>query len=84
LLSPDAVVAPELGLPGRFNAVASARAEGVELRFDGVDPAAPTVVLVRRTSPVELAAATHRVGDVSGTAGLFDAMGAARELARRV
>ena len=29
LLSPDAVVAPELGLPGRFQAVAAARAEGI-------------------------------------------------------
>jgi hypothetical protein len=82
LLSPEPVIAPELGLPGRFNAVASARAEGVEVVLGAGDDAAeaPTVVVVRRGAPAALAGAAHRVGDVSGTAGLFDAMAAARQL----
>nr|MBA2280881.1 hypothetical protein [Acidimicrobiia bacterium] len=51
------------------------------------DAAAGSLVLVRRAAPAPLAPGCvelHRVGDVTGTAGLFDAMAAARDIARCV
>jgi len=83
------VVAPELGLPGRFRAVTDARLEGVELRLDvaidQLDPSAfDTAVLVARgpIDPPDLGPIPIEViGDASGTGGLFSALDAARAVA---
>jgi 2,4-dienoyl-CoA reductase-like NADH-dependent reductase (Old Yellow Enzyme family) len=89
LASPDAVVAPELGLPGRFRAVADARREGVDLRLstplESVDHSGfDDIVVVERAAPVvpdlgDVAVAV--LGDATGEFGLLSAFAGARTLA---
>ena len=90
LASPADVVAPELGLPGRFRAVADARDEGVDIRFGRAIDATDRgdyddTVLVERAPAVvpDLGVPVEAVGDAAGTEGLAPAMAAARALALR-
>ncbi len=84
-LVPDSpVLAPELGLPGRFRLVAAARAAGVAVGDD--PPAGETVVRIARgpaaappSHPV-----VHVIGDASDTAGLAAAFAAAARVAAAV
>jgi hypothetical protein len=85
LVSDGPVLAPELGLPGRFRLVADAQRAGVEV----VDEAPPgaTDVRVGRGAAAEPPATdleVHVIGDAAGTAGLADALAAAADVARRV
>jgi hypothetical protein len=84
------VLAPELGLPGRFRLVHDTAADGVELRPGTTElPDADTVLWIApgpvRPAPelpdhVEL----HVIGDASGTSGLAAGLRAAADLAARV
>lgn len=86
LLAPGRVLAPELGLPGRFRLVADARAAGVETVLE-VDPGAVAAAAVdaRRGPPVPVpdlgdAVVVHVIGDAAGTGGIADALRAAADL----
>jgi 2,4-dienoyl-CoA reductase (NADPH2) len=86
-LVPDGpVLAPELGLPGRFRLVAAAEHAGVVI--DGDVPLASTEVRVVRAPgplpPDGAAPEVHVIGDAAGTGGLADAFAAAAEVARRI
>jgi hypothetical protein len=89
LASPDAVVAPELGLPGRFRAVADARGEGVDLRLstplESVDRSGfDDIIVVEQAAPVvpDLGDVPVAVlGDATGEFGLLSAFAGARALA---
>lgn len=79
IVTADPVLAPELGLPGRFRAVHDARAEGVDVV--DVAPDGWAVVDARRPQPLPRPdAATVVVGDASGTGGIADALRAAAEI----
>lgn len=89
LLAPGQVLAPELGLPGRFRLVHDAREAGVVVHL-GADVDIATVgepYDARRGDPVPLPSEvpigieTHVIGDASGTAGLAAALAAARTIA---
>ena len=80
----ETVLAPELGLPGRFRLVADARAAGVVIGpADGAavldlrpgDPSGPPAI-----DGVDI----HVIGDASGTVGLAAALRAAADLAARL
>jgi 2,4-dienoyl-CoA reductase (NADPH2) len=84
LVPDDPVIAPELGLPGRFRLVADLQRTGVaigdarsdaatELRIQRAEPAAPP------PHPE-----VHVIGDASGTAGIAAALRAAADVARRL
>ncbi|MFZ6004697.1 MAG: NAD(P)-binding protein [Actinomycetota bacterium] len=83
-IAPDSpVLAPELGLPGRFRLVADALAAGVT-----VDPASAGDATTIRVAPAPGPAApvidgveTHVIGDATGILGLADALRGAAELA---
>ena len=89
LVSTDPVLAPELGLPGRFRLVHDAEAAGVLLHAaDGTDPgdlAADSVLRIGPGAPRPAPAAPHLevhvIGDASGTVGLAQALGAASRVA---
>ncbi len=86
LVSDGPVLAPELGLPGRFRLVAAATAAGVVIAAPAT-PAATTVLVAPRPgpeAPTVIGAEVHRIGDAAGTAGLADALRAAAELATRL
>ena len=87
IVEPSGVFGQAIGLPGRFRLVHDLRAAGVAT--ETAVPAVPadaefdTVVDSRRAMPLPLdtgAFLTHRIGDVTGTAGLEVAFAAAREL----
>lgn len=92
----DAVLAPELGLPGRFRLVADLTRAGVDVTEPvGVEstsirrPRAGTEVWVRRadgarTAPAVPGVEVHVIGDASGSGGLAPALSAAAELAARL
>jgi 2,4-dienoyl-CoA reductase-like NADH-dependent reductase (Old Yellow Enzyme family) len=92
LLAPGDVLAPELGIPGRFRLVHDTRDAGVEVQFAATRdaPAGGDEVDVRRGAPVpppaDLPAAleVHVIGDAAGTGGLAPAMQAAFDLAHRL
>jgi hypothetical protein len=79
----DAVLAPELGLPGRFRLVHDLRAAGVTIG-PSTDPA--TVIHVRRAAPIAPPShpTVHVIGDAAGTTGIAAALRAAADLARRL
>jgi hypothetical protein len=82
-LVPDAeVLAPELGLPGRFRLVAAAERAGVVIGAAPVPSA--TVVHIGRAAPEPPPPhpAVHVIGDAAGTAGLAAALRAAADVAR--
>jgi 2,4-dienoyl-CoA reductase-like NADH-dependent reductase (Old Yellow Enzyme family) len=84
-LAPDAaVLAPELGLPGRFRLVAAAERAGVLI--GAASAGSPTVVHIGRGAPEPPPdhREVHVVGDAAGTAGLAAALRAAAELARHL
>jgi len=85
LVPDDPVLAPELGLPGRFRLVTDARAIGVAI---ATKPPAATAATVRVRRGPATAAPDHRevhvIGDASGTAGIAAALRAAADLARRL
>jgi hypothetical protein len=84
-LVPDApVLAPELGLPGRFRLVATTQRAGVVI--GDRDDAAATDVWVGRASgpPPPDQLEVHVIGDAAGTGGLAEAFAAAAEVARRI
>jgi len=77
-----AVLAPELGLPGRFRLVADARAAGV---LEGGTVPGP-VLDARGGDPLPTPAPVdglqvHVIGDAAGTAGIGDGLRAAADLA---
>jgi 2,4-dienoyl-CoA reductase (NADPH2) len=85
LASPSAVLAPELGLPGRFRLVHDTEAAGVEVRL-GTDtvPDANTVLTIAPGEPLrapDLDVPMHVIGDASGTVGLAAALAAAARVA---
>ncbi len=86
LVPDDAVLAPELGLPGRFRLVADTRAAGVTIADPAVD--ADTVVQVRRRPgappPQRQGLEVHVIGDAAATGGLAAALTAAAALAARI
>lgn len=85
LVPDDRVLAPELGLPGRFRLVADLPASGVTVA-DTAD--ADTVLHIGCTAgepPPHLdGVEVHVIGDASGTAGLAAALSAAREIADQI
>jgi 2,4-dienoyl-CoA reductase-like NADH-dependent reductase (Old Yellow Enzyme family) len=89
LVSPSPVLAPELGLPGRFRLVHDTEAAGVELRVGSAKvPLVDTVLTVApgdpRPAPAVGAIELHVIGDASGTVGLGQALGAAARVAATI
>jgi 2,4-dienoyl-CoA reductase-like NADH-dependent reductase (Old Yellow Enzyme family) len=84
LVPDDPVLAPELGLPGRFRLVTDARAAGVTIGDRA--PAAATTIDVARGDPYPPPdhPEVHVIGDASGTTGIADALRAAADLANRL
>ena len=86
LVPDDPVLAPELGLPGRFRLVAAAEHDGVVIADEA--PPASTDVRVGRAPgtppPAGAAPEVHVIGDAAGTGGLAAAFAAAAEVARRI
>ena len=85
-LVPDgAVLAPELGLPGRFRLVAAAEAAGVRCRR-ATPPTPATVVHIGRGPGAEPPShrEVHVIGDAAGTGGLADALAAAARAAAAI
>jgi len=84
-LVPDGpVLAPELGLPGRFRLVAAAERAGVVITDDAVIGATDIRVGRSPAAPPPAAPEVHVIGDASGTGGLAAALAAAAEVARRI
>ncbi|MEQ1788486.1 MAG: hypothetical protein ABL966_15645, partial [Acidimicrobiales bacterium] len=81
----DPVLAPELGLPGRFRLVAAVERAGVIIG-DLDAPAPATEVRVVRAAPLAPPEhpEVHVIGDAAGTAGLAAAFAAAAEVAARI
>jgi NADPH-dependent 2,4-dienoyl-CoA reductase/sulfur reductase-like enzyme len=89
LVSESAVLAPELGLPGRFRLVHDARAAGADLRVGSTDaPEADTVLTIAPGGPNEPPALEGIpiwcIGDASGTVGLAAGLRAAADLATTI
>lgn len=87
LVADDPVLAPELGLPGRFRLVAAARAAGVD-EADAAPTDASTVTVGGRAPepPLDLGpdVEVHVIGDASGTRGLAAALQRAAEVAAAI
>lgn len=89
LVAPSPVLAPELGLPGRFRLVADTAAAGVDLRPGTTElPDADSTIAIG-PGPVTPAPAldgieVHVVGDASGTSGIAAGLAAAAEVASRI
>jgi len=89
LLAPGPVLAPELGLPGRFRLVADARTDGVDTVL-GADVGAVDGARVdaRRATPVAVPSPpgveVHVIGDASGSSGLHAALRAAADVAAMI
>ena len=89
IVSASPVLAPELGLPGRFRLVYDTEAAGVELRIGSTDvPDADTVLTISpgepRPAPAVPGIDVHVIGDAAGTVGLGQALGAAARVAVKV
>lgn len=87
LVPDDPVLAPELGLPGRFRLVAAARAAGMAEADAAPDTAVPVAVGRREaTAPPALGSdvEVHVIGDASGSGGLAAAFRQAADLAGRI
>lgn len=82
LVPDDPVLAPELGLPGRFRLVADALARGMEMG-EGEPPATTIDLTARpgRTPPQIPGVPVHVIGDATGSLGLAPALRAAAEVA---
>ncbi|MGQ0831638.1 MAG: oxidoreductase [Microthrixaceae bacterium] len=85
----DPVLAPELGLPGRFRLVADLRAAGV-LVHDRTHPpseAGTTFVVTPApplAAPIVAGVEVRSIGDAAGTTGLAEALAGAAEVARLI
>ena len=84
LVPDEPVLAPELGLPGRFRLVDAAERAGVAIVTAA--PEAPTDVRVTGSDAPDPPPQpeVHVIGDAAGTAGLAAAFAAAADLARRI
>jgi 2,4-dienoyl-CoA reductase (NADPH2) len=90
LVSESRVLAPELGLPGRFRLVHDTAAAGVDLRpgteelpgADSVLSIAPGPVTPAPDLPSSIE--VHVIGDASGTSGIAAALRAAADLAAKL
>jgi 2,4-dienoyl-CoA reductase (NADPH2) len=86
LVPADPVLAPELGLPGRFRLVADLAQAGVTIADTPV--AADTTIRVQRAAgappPTIDGVEVHTIGDATGTAGLAAALSAAADLAAQL
>lgn len=83
LVPGDPVLAPELGLPGRFRLVTDATAAGVTITEAAI-PAATTIEVdprARRAAPTVDGLEVHAIGDTTGTTGLAAALSAAAAVA---
>jgi 2,4-dienoyl-CoA reductase-like NADH-dependent reductase (Old Yellow Enzyme family) len=84
LVSESTVLAPELGLPGRFRLVHDTESAGVELRIGSTDvPDADTVLSIGPGQPIAPPEGieVHLIGDASGSVGLGPAFNAAKRVA---
>ncbi|MFL6205560.1 MAG: FAD-dependent oxidoreductase [Acidimicrobiales bacterium] len=85
LVQDDPVLAPELGLPGRFRMVADLRGLGVATVDEPRLPSASTIRVGRGTaSPPPPHPEVHVIGDAAGVGGLASAFRSAADLARRI
>jgi 2,4-dienoyl-CoA reductase (NADPH2) len=89
LVSGSPVLAPELGLPGRFRLVHDAQAAGADLRPASTDePEADTVLTIApgrgRPAPDLPGIELHVIGDASGTVGLAAGLQAAADVAAQI
>jgi 2,4-dienoyl-CoA reductase-like NADH-dependent reductase (Old Yellow Enzyme family) len=89
LVSESPVLAPELGLPGRFRLVHDARAAGADLRPGATDaPEADTVLTIApgppNGAPQVEGIPIWCVGDASGTVGLAAGLGDAARVAAQI
>ena len=84
-LVPDGpVLAPELGLPGRFRLVATAERAGVTIVDDAPDAATDVRVARSEGPPPPARPEVHVIGDASGTGGLAAAFAAAAAVVRLI
>ena len=85
-LDPDdhAVLAPELGLPGRFRLVTAVREAGIAIGTAPDRPGATVVVAPGDPGPPPAHPDLHVIGDADGTSGLTAALQRAAEVARLV
>ncbi len=80
----DPVLAPELGLPGRFRLVTDLLAAGVTVGAPTDDPGRP-IDVAKGPAPLPPAhPEVHVIGDAAGTAGIAAALRAAADLAHRI
>jgi NADPH-dependent 2,4-dienoyl-CoA reductase/sulfur reductase-like enzyme len=89
LVSASPVVAPELGLPGRFRLVHDTEAAGVRFELGATTlPAADTVLAIApgaaRAAPELPGIEVHVIGDAGGTSGIAAGLRAAADLAARI
>ena len=86
LVPDDPVLAPELGLPGRFRLVADAISRGVRIRSaEGRSATTITVASRPGAAPPPLDdIAVHVIGDASGSTGLADALRSAAVVAAEI
>jgi len=95
LRAAGSVLAPELGIPGRFRLVAATRAAGTTIELglgdDGVvETADSEIVDGRRGRPTPLPTGlpatieVHTIGDAAGTGGIAEALRAAADLAATI
>ncbi len=85
LVSESAVLAPELGLPGRFRLVHDTEAAGVDLRPGTTElPEADSLLTIApgavRPAPELTGIVVHVIGDAAGTSGIAAALRAAADL----
>jgi 2,4-dienoyl-CoA reductase (NADPH2) len=86
LVGDDPVLAPELGLPGRFRLVADLRSAGVALA-DAPGSADVRIEVTRRpgaAAPVLPGIEVHAIGDVTGSGGLAAALSQAAAVAAQI
>jgi 2,4-dienoyl-CoA reductase (NADPH2) len=81
LVPDDPVLAPELGLPGRFRLVADTLGAGARLADASPSDREIAVRRVPASSP-PAHPAVHVIGDAAGTGGIADALRAAADLGR--
>jgi 2,4-dienoyl-CoA reductase (NADPH2) len=89
LVSPSPVLAPELGVPGRFRLVHQTAAAGVDLRPGTTEvPDADSVIAIGPGPVVPVppldGLEVHVIGDASGTSGIGAALRAAADAAARI
>ncbi len=85
LVPDDPVLAPELGLPGRFRLVADLRSQGVATVHEPPHGPASTIQVGRAAAPTPPHhPEVHVIGDAAGVGGLAPAFRSAADVARRL